>query len=280
MAIFIPTIVALLVTKRPIENTASELFNRCIPESKFPLGSELRKNKADMLGERIFRLVINVTCVALLYKILLQEDCDFLSVYLGGTINQPTYFQNYPCMVLPEYLDDFYVFKLSYHFYELIYTLLLHRGRPDFPEYVLHHLMTWSLIFFSYSLTMLPMGSIVMLVHDVTDLIVTLFKLTIDITPLFVQFSIYSSMLASWVYFRLWYFPVHLIYHLYWECYTEKFSNPRINFSMLNMLFAFIVGLACLHLFWFFLMVQGLVRRIRSKDGFKHAISLKSNANR
>jgi hypothetical protein len=46
--------------------------------------------------------------------------------------------------------------------------------------------MTWSLIFFSYSLNMLPMGCIVMLVHDVTDLGVTLFKLTIDVTHIYI----------------------------------------------------------------------------------------------
>ena len=43
--------------------------------------------------------------------------------------------------------------------------------------------MTWSLIFFSYSLNMLPIGAAVMVLHDITDLAVTLFKLTTDITP-------------------------------------------------------------------------------------------------
>ena len=51
---------------------------RIIPKGKFPVGSEVRAAKAKMLGERIFRFVVYVTCVALLYKILLQEDCDFL----------------------------------------------------------------------------------------------------------------------------------------------------------------------------------------------------------
>lgn len=86
-------------------------------------------------------------------------------------------------------------------------------------------------------------------------------------------------MLASWIYFRLWFFPVHIIYHLYWECYGDKVC-PKINYSMLNMLFAFICGLVCLHAFWFFLMVQGLARRFKSKKGFAQAVSLKSSVNR
>ena len=203
---------------------------RILPQKKFPIDSPSRRSKAEMLGERIFRLVINVTCVALLYKILLQEDCDFLQTYLGGSVEVPLYYKNYPCMNVPEYLYDFYVFKLSYHLYELCYCLLLQRQRPDFPEYILHHLMTWSLIFFSYTLSMTPMGCIVMLVHDVTDLAVTFFKLTIDITPLFVQMLSYVTMLASWVYFRLWFFPVHIIYHLYWECYEGGKVCMNMNY--------------------------------------------------
>ena len=183
-AIFFPTILACLIVKNPLEQTAEEIFMRIIPKSSFPLGSEARSTKVKMLGERIFRLVINVTCVSLLYKILLQEDCDFLHWAIGGNADEIKYFKNYPCREVPKYLDDFYIFKISYHFYELAHTLLYQRQRSDFPEYVLHHLLTWSLIFFSYSLNMQAMGCIVMLVHDITDLAVTMFKLTIDITPL------------------------------------------------------------------------------------------------
>lgn len=114
--------------------------------------------------------------------------------------------------------------------------------------------MTWSLIFFSYSLNMTSLGSIVMLVHDVTDLTVTIFKLSIDITPIAIQATSYGIMLLSWVYFRLWFFPFYLIYHLYWECYGDNVCS-KVNYSMLNMLFAFICGLLCLHVFWFYLMV-------------------------
>jgi hypothetical protein len=185
-AIFFPTILMLVITKYPIEHFSTEIFMRVLSNSKFPPESELRKSKAEMLGERIYKLIINVTVVALLYKILLQEDCNFLHTYLGGDKDEPLYYVNYPCLSIPAYLDDFYIFKLSYHFYELGYSTLFQRGRSDFPEYFLHHLMTWSLIFFSYSLNMLPMGCIVMLVHDVTDLSVTLFKLTIDVTPIYV----------------------------------------------------------------------------------------------
>ena len=84
LAILIPTIITLLIVKKPLEQTANDIFMRIIPVNSFPIGSKQREAKAAMLGERIFRLVISVTSLSLLYKILLQEDCDFLHVALGG----------------------------------------------------------------------------------------------------------------------------------------------------------------------------------------------------
>jgi hypothetical protein len=142
-----------------------------------------------------------------------------MDIRVGGNQPRPLYFHNYPCQQIPTNLDGFYIFKIAYHLYELGYTILKQRSRSDFPEYMLHHLMTWSLIFFSYSLNMLPIGAAVMILHDVTDLTVTLFKLTIDIFPSAVGFFFYGQMIVLWMYFRLWYYPLHVIWRLHEECY-------------------------------------------------------------
>jgi hypothetical protein len=57
----------------------------------------------------------------------------------------------------------------------------------------------------------MPEGSAVMLCHDATDLAVSLFKLTVDVTPFWLQMCGYLQMLASWLYFRIWFFPIHVI---------------------------------------------------------------------
>lgn len=217
--IFSLTMLILFLLKERIEMRSVQFFQKYLPEGKFPIGSDARASKANMLGERIFKLLVSLFCISSLYKIMLQEDCDFLDVRVGGRISKALYFVNYPCQQIPAYLDGFYVFKLSYHLYELGYTILNQRSRSDFPEYVLHHLMTWSLIFFSYSLNMLPIGAAVMILHDLTDFAVTMFKITIDVTPQPVQAFFYGSMIVSWIYLRLWFFPVHVIYRLHEECY-------------------------------------------------------------
>jgi len=232
-----------------------------------------------MLGERIFKVVVNVFCVVSLYSIMSRDDCDFLDKRVGGPVERPLYYANYPCQKVPQYLDGFYLFKLAYHLYELAFTIVMQRKRPDFPEYALHHLMTWSLIFFSYSLNMLPIGAAVMLLHDLTDLACTLFKLTVDVTPIYVQGVTYIIMFFSWVYLRLWYFPVHVIRRVHEECYEDMVCK-NMQYPALNMLFAFLSGLCCLHVFWFYLMVKGLIRRSRSKTSFNDAVCMASSVNR
>jgi len=53
-----------------------------------------------------------------------------------------------------------------------------------------------------------------------------------------------------------------------------------MNYTVLNMLYAFMTGLLCLHIFWFYLMIKGLLKRFTSKDGFRKAVSLTSSVNR
>lgn len=71
LPIFVATILAFLLIQRPIETVSEKIFLHIIPTRKFPLGSDLRKGKAQMLGERVFKVSMNVLCVAVLYKILL-----------------------------------------------------------------------------------------------------------------------------------------------------------------------------------------------------------------
>lgn len=57
------------------------------------------------------------------------DDCEFLDVYIFGNVTKPNYYINYPCQKLPKYLDEFYLFKLAYHTYELAYSFAFQRKR-------------------------------------------------------------------------------------------------------------------------------------------------------
>ncbi len=215
-----------------------------------------------MLGERVFKITMNVSFVGLLYFIMLGEDCNFLDVRLGGRTEHPLFFNNHPCQKLPSGLENFYILKLSYHCYELLHTTIFDRKRADFPEYMLHHFLTFTLILFSYVVNYLPVGAAVMILHDVTDLTVSLYKLSSDVSPMLIEVFAYLTMVVSWVYVRLWYFPMHVINRIFEE--VAEWNTGTYNASLAFMLTGFLCMLFFLHCFWFYLMVKGLLKRIKN----------------
>jgi TLC domain len=195
---------------------------------------------------------------------MLGEDCNFLDVRAGGKTLHPLYFNNHPCQKLPSHLDSFYILKLSYHFYELVHSSIFDRKRMDFAEYLLHHFLTFALIAFSYVSNFLPIGAAVMILHDVTDMTVSIFKLSIDVTPTIIEVLGYLTMLITWVYFRLWFFPVHVIWRIFKELKT--WDSNTYNPSLSLMLPAFLMMLFVMHVFWFYLMIKWCLRRLENMN--------------
>jgi TLC domain len=175
---------------------------------------------------------------------------------------------------LPAGLDNFYVVKLSYHFYELGHTLVLDRTREDFPEYLLHHVMTFALILFSYCNMYIPIGAAIMFVHDFSDLVITIVKMVADNTHKHIEHVAFAVHMVTWIYTRLYVFPFHIIYSLYREVYVERV--PAVNMGLMNMMMAFLIGLVCMHIFWTTMMVQVLTRRIKNPSSKE--ILVKSSA--
>lgn len=112
---------------------------------------------------------------------------------------------------------------------------------------------------YAYGTNIIPIGGPIMLVMDASDVFVAVFKLTIDAYDDKIQYPCFVMMIAAWVYFRLWFFPVYLMT----EIWTQ--ANATGHFSaigVVKLLFAFLCVLQILNLFWFWLMIKGLIRRM------------------
>jgi hypothetical protein len=85
------------IGKYPLENYSKILFIKIITERKFPLNSKARKDKAEMMGGRVFKVTVNLLFLGFLFKIMSGDDCDFFDIRVGGSIEHPLYFYNHPC---------------------------------------------------------------------------------------------------------------------------------------------------------------------------------------
>lgn len=138
--------------------------------------------------------------------------------------------------------------------------------------------MTWALIHFSYAMNYIPIGAAIMLVHDVTDIPVTTIKLLADISSKYAELVVFIAMFTSWLYLRLWFFPCKVIYRMVEECYHQ--TVPGMNYSVLNMMLAFLCGLVCLHIFWVSLMIKGALRRTSKVPETRNDVIFKNVENR
>lgn len=208
------TLIFLLVVNLLVQNLARAYFSNVLSLTKFPKGTE-REEKVKFMAERLIKMCLYFATTAILFYILKQSP--YLHTYLWGSNPAPVYFANHPCQPLPRYLDDFYVMKIAYNIFELVKSLIFDTKRRDFPEFFFHHLVTLSLIMFSYTLNFLPAGAVILLIHDLGDVVVSLFKLCADAYGTKITMGTFALVLVYWAYFRLFYFPYFLMRNNYYE---------------------------------------------------------------
>ena len=152
----------------------------------------------------------------------------------------PTSYYHYK----PKFFDLHYIICLSYFSSDLIYLLFIYERQNDFFTMILHHICTISLIIFSYITNYSNIGSIVLLLHNASDIFVHFTRILIqtdcheifkDVSGVFlVFFFIYVRIYVfgdviytiwhyitwdwGWVTFSLWGFLTFLyLMHVNWS---------------------------------------------------------------
>ncbi|XP_020833814.1 ceramide synthase 4-like isoform X2 [Phascolarctos cinereus] len=160
-------------------------------------------------------------------------------------------------------------FLLEIVFYlSLLLTLFFDVKRKDFKEQIIHHFVAITLIFCSYSANFLRIGALVLLLHDVSDVLLEAgkmfnyakWKYSCDITFLVFALVFFVS--------RLIFFPTKVIYTTYH--YSRLYFQLYFGFYFFNGL---LMILQILHIFWFslicrmlfqFILARGVQNDIRS----------------
>ncbi|KAF7656716.1 hypothetical protein LDENG_00037220, partial [Lucifuga dentata] len=143
----------------------------------------------------------------------------------------------------------YYVLEMSFYG-SLLFSVAFDVKRKDFKEQIIHHLATLVLLSFSWCVNYIRIGTLVMLVHDASDVLLESAKLfnyakwEKTCQTLFVMFAIVFLVtrliiFPFWLIHCTWVYPVH---H-----YPPFFGYYFFNVMLLILLF--------LHVFWAYLIL-------------------------
>jgi len=208
--------------------------------------AEEREAKSLRFGHCFFKFIW--FCCISTFSLYILRHREWVPPILGGTgSTQKCNYENYPWFEVDEDLRNYYMIQFAYHSHSLIYQFTLIK-RGDFLEMLLHHVVTISLISFSYLNNYMQYGTLVLLVHDIPDIFTYLIKIAVDTQHRMLNVVCFYLLVFSWGIGRLFIFPFVLIYSTIFE------ASPHVyGYTFFNL---FLLSLLCLHIYWYYLFVK------------------------
>lgn len=155
----------------------------------------------------------------------------------------------------------YYTFEMAFYWC-LILTLMKDHRRKDFAEFVIHHIATIVLLYFSWFMNFVRIGTLVLVAHDVADPWLLLAKMCKYTKRKQITEVIFVIFIVIWIVSRLIYYPFIVLYSSTFEPYyvIEKtfFTHWFFNF--------FLYLLMVLHLMWSYSIARIAIKKLRQGE--------------
>lgn len=171
-------------------------------------------------------------------------------------IRENNLWSGWPHTYANEAVKMYFQMEMGAYLHQLMWTEV---SRSDSTEMIIHHVVTITLLFGSYFYNFTKMGSVIILIHDFSDIFLEAAKIASYVQKgrnlawmasicdvLFAIFGI-SFFLA-----RLVVYPRYCVYSYFTE-YREMFGTEHTLFWVFGGL---VLVLQCLHLFWFSIIAK------------------------
>uniref|UniRef100_A0A8C5M165 Ceramide synthase 3 n=1 Tax=Leptobrachium leishanense TaxID=445787 RepID=A0A8C5M165_9ANUR len=259
------------VRQKALSNPVLEEFY--ISSSKHPSQTEVyglakKVSRTSIQIERWFRRRRNQDRPAVIKKF--QESCWRFTFYLAALIggvavlyDKPWFHDvwevwvGYPKQEVLTSQYWYYVLELGFY-WSLLFSIASDVRRKDFNVQVVHHLATIFLLNFSWSVKYIRVGTLTLLVHDVSDILLEAAKMCSyadwkkSCNALFILFAV-VFVISRLIIFPFWILYATLVYPLY---YCPRFFLYYF-FNMIMFVLQF------LHIYWTYLIFK-MVKKVIS----------------
>ena len=259
----IPILSVTLILKIICENICV-IFTRKIVSTKYPQPTTEEKKIenekiAKKLAQHIFKgsyyLFISI------FAFFVLKDIDYCPVYIGGSGSlKNSYKPGYPESYFFErtkYFNLHYLICLSYSLADIIYLLFIYEKQTDFLNMLLHHICTITLILYSFLTNLSNIGSVVLLIHNITDVVVHITRF--GIRAKFPEFFLIITgiiLILVFIYLRLFVFAECIYSLAYGFCRWDDGWTTRFLVLFLSCLYL-------LHVNWTIRLLEKAYQKIR-----------------
>ncbi|XP_078174272.1 LAG1 homolog 2 [Carex rostrata] len=215
-----------------------------------------KMNKIVKFSESMWKLTYyaGVQCWALL--IIHREPWSLHTrLYFSAWPNQPLSFS----------IMLFYMCQCGFYIYSIGALVAWETRRKDFSVMMSHHIVTTILITYSYLTRFFRIGTIILALHDTSDVFLEaakLFKYSEKEIAASVCFGLFA---ISWLLLRLIYFPFWIIRTSSYECVEslkdlEKF--PTMFYYIFNTM---LLTLLVFHMYWWKLIFNMILKQMSNR---------------
>lgn len=164
-------------------------------------------------------------------------------------------------------LKGLYLYAAGFYTYSIFALIFWETRRSDFGVSMSHHVATLILIVLSYIFRFARVGSVVLAIHDASDVFLEVGKMSKYSGAEAVASFAFILFVLSWILLRLIYYPFWILWSTSYEVILtlDKEKHPvegPIYYYVFNtLLFCLLV----LHIYWWVLMFRMLVKQIQAR---------------
>ncbi|GJN34135.1 hypothetical protein PR202_gb22777 [Eleusine coracana subsp. coracana] len=164
-------------------------------------------------------------------------------------------------------LKAVYMYAAGFYTYSIFALLFWETRRSDFGVSMSHHVATVVLIVLSYIFRFARVGSVVLALHDGSDIFLEIGKMSKYSGCEWLAVVAFLLFVLSWIVLRLIIFPFWILRSTSYEVLLtldkekHQFYGPIYYYVFNSLLFSLLV----LHIYWWILIYRMLVKQIQSK---------------
>ncbi|KAL5723410.1 sphingosine N-acyltransferase [Ranunculus cassubicifolius] len=210
------------------------------------------------------------------WKCVYYLSAEVLALYV--TYDEPwftntTYFwvgpgnQIWPDQKIKLKLKGLYMYTAGFYTYSIFALVFWETRRSDFGVSMSHHFATVILIVLSYILRFARVGSVVLALHDASDVFLEIGKMSKYSGWETLASSSFLLFAFSWVVLRLIYYPFWILWSTSYEVLLtldkakHQWDGPIYYYTFNTLLYCLLV----MHIYWWVLIYRMLEKQVRDR---------------